>query len=101
MRTILAALLGVCLAAPLTAQDSVEIRQPCELTPAELDELFGPIALYPDALIARILPALRGGKASHSVNQAQLQRGPASYGARPSRWTKLYKPTLSPARLPC
>ena len=55
MKTRLLQILALSLlaVAPSRAQE-----QPAELRPPEqLDELFGPIALYPDALIAIILPA--------------------------------------------
>lgn len=59
---VLLALATLALAGPALAQapargpDSV-IAEARMRTPAELDELFGPVALYPDALIAVILPA--------------------------------------------
>jgi len=55
MKTILATLLGLCSAlalAPAAPSPDASLR-----TPEELDELFAPIALYPDALVALILPA--------------------------------------------
>lgn len=54
MKTILALfLLGVSLAASLRAQAPVAIQY----APGSLDQLVAPIALYPDPLIALILPA--------------------------------------------
>lgn len=54
MKTILAlCLLGVSLAASLRAQAPVAIQY----APGSLDQLVAPIALYPDLLIALILPA--------------------------------------------
>lgn len=54
MKTILALfLLGVGLAASLRAQAPVAIQY----APGSLDQLVAPIALYPDPLIALILPA--------------------------------------------
>lgn len=50
-------LLGFCLATSLQAQRSEDSPPTAKLTMEELDELLGPIALYPDALIALILPA--------------------------------------------
>ena len=51
-------LAGLCLlfAVNLAAQDPARPPGPLP-TEQELDQLFGPIALYPDALIALILPA--------------------------------------------
>src|SRR6185312_7894233 len=46
-------LLGLLSGGPVFADDVAPPFRP----PEELDELFGPIALYPDALIALILPA--------------------------------------------
>ncbi len=48
---------GLCLATSLPAQDSADNPPSPRRTAAELAELLGPIALYPDALIALILPA--------------------------------------------
>src|SRR5580658_9962393 len=50
MRTFLSLLAAVCLAGSLRAQAT-------RYTPEQLDQLLGPIALYPDPLIALILPA--------------------------------------------
>ena len=54
----LLALLGLALAfaASLPAQDPAPSPAPAR-TPEQIDQLLGPIALYPDALIALILPA--------------------------------------------
>ena len=41
---------------PVTGQDTSG-EEPARLTAAQLDELVGPIALYPDKLIAVVLPA--------------------------------------------
>jgi len=54
MKTFISLLLGLCLSAPLFAQqDSAAQKFP----PEELDKLVAPIALYPDSLIALILPS--------------------------------------------
>lgn len=57
---LLAALLPATLI-PLRAQtppeDDADYVAPATLSAAELDDLLGPIALYPDALISLILPA--------------------------------------------
>jgi len=54
MKTSLCFLLGLCLSIPLFAQqDSAAQKFP----PDELDKLVSPIALYPDSLIALILPS--------------------------------------------
>ncbi len=50
-------LLGFCLATSLKAQQPADSPPATRRTAAELAELLGPIALYPDALIALILPA--------------------------------------------
>lgn len=50
-------LLGLCLIRPLPAQDPAGDPPVAVRTSAELSELLGPIALYPDALVALILPA--------------------------------------------
>jgi hypothetical protein len=44
-------------AAFATAALPIGFGQPAPRTPEELDEIFAPIALYPDALVALILPA--------------------------------------------
>jgi hypothetical protein len=48
--------LGLLFIAPLFAQDDPPTSAPLT-APADLDQALGPIALYPDALIALILPA--------------------------------------------
>jgi hypothetical protein len=57
---LLAALLSATLI-PLRAQtppeDDADYVAPATLSAAELDDLLGPIALYPDALVSLILPA--------------------------------------------
>jgi hypothetical protein len=57
MKRLILTLLGFCLAASLPAQGPADSPPTPRRTAAELDELLGPIALYPDALIAIILPA--------------------------------------------
>ncbi|WP_265592760.1 DUF3300 domain-containing protein, partial [Verrucomicrobium sp. BvORR034] len=57
MKTFLPLLLGLYLVSPLAAQESADAVPIPARTPAELSELLGPIALYPDALVALILPA--------------------------------------------
>jgi len=56
MKPLYLAVLGLCLGIRLLAQTpndaTVQLR-----TPEELDKLLSPIALYPDALVALILPA--------------------------------------------
>src|ERR1035437_9232635 len=54
MKTLICFLFGLCLSVPLFAQqDSAAPTFP----PEELDKLVAPIALYPDSLIALILPS--------------------------------------------
>ena len=48
--------LALALVTALPAQETAPAEAP-KLTAAQLDQLLGPIALYPDALIALILPA--------------------------------------------
>ncbi len=50
-------LLAAGTPAALPAQDVGPAAASARLTPDQLDELLGPIALYPDALVALILPA--------------------------------------------
>ncbi len=61
MKTRLAALLlGLAFACGLPAEETAAPAMPPDggqLTAAQLEQLVGPIALYPDALIALILPA--------------------------------------------
>jgi hypothetical protein len=57
MKRLLLTLLGLSLAISLPAQSNVDSPPAAKLSMDELDELLGPIALYPDALIALILPA--------------------------------------------
>jgi hypothetical protein len=52
MKALLSCLLALCLAAPIRAQAPAT-----EYAPDQLDQLVAPIALYPDPLIALILPA--------------------------------------------
>ena len=56
MKTYPLALLVFCLAAALPAQTLSPVVD-TNRTPDELDRLLAPIALYPDALVALILPA--------------------------------------------
>ena len=41
----------------LAGEPTVQAQTPALYTAAELDELLAPIALYPDPLLAQILPA--------------------------------------------
>jgi len=63
MKTRLLFLIGLSLClfsnARLFAEEESGPNLP-QRTPEQLDQLFGPIALYPDALIALILPASTG-----------------------------------------
>jgi hypothetical protein len=54
MKTFTCFLLGLCLSATLFAQQDSNAQT---LPPEELDKLVAPIALYPDSLIALILPS--------------------------------------------
>ncbi|HMD61087.1 MAG TPA: DUF3300 domain-containing protein [Opitutaceae bacterium] len=56
MKTPLCLLVGLCLAASLRAQAPAAGAGP-GYTPEQLDQMLAPIALYPDPLIALILPA--------------------------------------------
>ncbi|PTY05585.1 hypothetical protein DB347_14530 [Opitutaceae bacterium EW11] len=56
MKTLLSALLALCVAGIALAQPTGEIGTP-KRTPEELEKLLAPIALYPDSLVALILPA--------------------------------------------
>jgi hypothetical protein len=56
VKTHLWALLVFCLAAVLHAQTPVPVAD-ANRTPEELEQMLAPIALYPDALVALILPA--------------------------------------------
>jgi hypothetical protein len=56
MKTFFAILLGLCGVITVVAQ-SPSSGATALRTPEELDEIFAPIALYPDALVALILPA--------------------------------------------
>ena len=57
MKTILILLLGLCVGASMYAQAPAAPPTAPLLTADQLDQLLGPIALYPDSLIALILPA--------------------------------------------
>ena len=59
MKTRLRLLLSICaaLAFGLRAQEPATLVEPPQLSAEQLDQLVGPIALYPDALVALILPA--------------------------------------------
>lgn len=57
MKSFLTTLLGICLATSLPAQGPADNPPATKRTAPELHELLGPIALYPDALVALILPA--------------------------------------------
>ena len=54
MKTFISFLLGLCLSVPLFAQQDTAAPT---FPPEELDKLVAPIALYPDSLIALILPS--------------------------------------------
>ena len=56
MKTCLALLLGLSVAASLRAQAPVSDPAPLR-SPEQLDELLAPVALYPDPLVAILLPA--------------------------------------------
>ena len=60
LKTFLILLLALCLVASAQAQAPVAPGAAPLLTPDALDQLLGPIALYPDSLIALILPASTG-----------------------------------------
>src|SRR6267154_1026093 len=56
--TALALVLGTWAYLPARAQQGQEQQQPAEqLSPAQLDQLVAPIALYPDNLLGQILAA--------------------------------------------
>ncbi|HLQ90885.1 MAG TPA: DUF3300 domain-containing protein, partial [Xanthobacteraceae bacterium] len=56
--TALALVLGTWAYLPARAQQGQEQQQPAEqLSPAQLDQLVAPIALYPDNLLGQILSA--------------------------------------------
>jgi len=55
VKTTILALLALGIATSLQAQ--APVASATEYTPEQLDELVAPIALYPDALVALILPA--------------------------------------------
>lgn len=57
MKKLILVSLGFCLASFLPAQGPADNPPAAKRTTSELNELLGPIALYPDALIALILPA--------------------------------------------
>ncbi len=57
MKTRLFLLLGIFVGLLSMGRVMADDASPRNRPPGELDELFGPIALYPDALIALILPA--------------------------------------------
>jgi hypothetical protein len=54
MKSFISLLLGLCLSAPLFAQQDTTAQK---FPPEELDKLVSPIALYPDSLVALILPS--------------------------------------------
>jgi hypothetical protein len=54
MKSFICLLLGLCLSIPLLAQQDAAAQS---FPPEELDKLVSPIALYPDSLIALILPS--------------------------------------------
>jgi len=57
MKAFVPSLVGLCLAVSILAQGPADDPLAPRRTPAELEELLGPIALYPDPLVALILPA--------------------------------------------
>ena len=57
MKTFLVLLLGLCMVSSAHAQAPVAPAGAPPLTPSQLDQLLGPLALYPDSLVALILPA--------------------------------------------
>lgn len=56
MKTLLHLLLGLCVGLSLTARVFADGEAP-KLSSEEMDKLVAPIALYPDSLVAIILPA--------------------------------------------
>ncbi len=56
MKTFLGLLLGLSLCFPLIAQEPTESDMP-KRSPEEIEKLVAPIALYPDSLVALILPS--------------------------------------------
>jgi len=67
-----------CLAAALPAQTPAPVLD-TNRTPEELDRLLAPIALYPDALVALILPA---ATAPTDIVLAAASSRPTSGGQR-------------------
>ena len=57
MKATLLLLVALALAIPLKAQESPAGAPDSEYAPVQLDQLVAPIALYPDPLLAVILPA--------------------------------------------
>jgi hypothetical protein len=57
MKAPVACLLAICLAATTMAQAPAGGGPATAYSPEQLDQLLAPIALYPDPLIAIILPA--------------------------------------------
>jgi len=56
MKTLLRLLLGLCVSATLTARVFAQSDEP-KLSTEEMEKLVAPIALYPDSLVALIMPA--------------------------------------------
>ena len=99
---------GVLLAPGLSAQEpaapAAAGSQPApQLSVAELEKLVGPIALYPDDLIAIVLPAATGQKLTfryvfaHSISSTSADRLRAivedASGTRTAVWSRLGAPT--------
>ncbi len=94
MKTARPLLLSLCLALNLHAQTSellalssaptIPATAPTERTPETLDTLLGPIALYPDALVALILPAATTPSDVVLADRyAQAKGDPAAVAAQP------------------
>jgi Protein of unknown function (DUF3300) len=89
----LALLLALAWAAPGRSQTSVEITaapSPAPYTAAQLDQLLGPIALYPDPLVGLILPAATApGDLVSAASYVGAQADPYGAGAQP--WSESVK----------
>jgi hypothetical protein len=89
----MALLLGLAWAAPARSQTSVEITSapsPSPYAAAQLDQLLGPIALYPDPLVALILPAATApGDLVSAASYVDAKADPYEAGSQP--WSESVK----------
>jgi hypothetical protein len=92
-RGVVAVVVTLACACPEHAQDPVETAQapaPARYSAPQLDQLLGPIALYPDELVALILPAATSpGDLVSAASYVDAKADPYDAGSQP--WSESVK----------